>query len=108
MNLRLALYPAIALATLALSPSTVGAQFSTGPDQPLLSRFDKDGDKKLNATERRAALSAMGGGGGFYGRTVSARNGPSLAPAAVKSVPATVPLYDLGTLRTLFFQFDDD
>jgi CotH kinase protein len=109
MNLRFPVYVAIAMATVAIAPSAVRAQFSTGPDQPLLTRFDKDGDKKLNAAERRAALSALGGGGGgFYRGSASPRPGPALSPAAVESVPATVPLYDPGTLRTLFFQFEDD
>jgi hypothetical protein len=61
MTLRI--YIAITLATALFAPSAVRAQFSTGPDQPLLSRFDRDGDKKLNAAERKAAMSALGGGG---------------------------------------------
>ena len=105
MTLRI--YFAITLATALFAPSAVHAQFSTGPDQPLLSRFDKDGDKKLNAAERKTAMSALGGGG-FYRGVASARTGPKLAPDAVPSVPATVPFYDLGTLRTLFFQFEDE
>ena len=106
-KMTLSIYFAITLATALFAPSAVRAQFSTGPDQPLLSRFDKDGDKKLNAAERKTAMSALGGGG-FYRGVASARPGPKLAPAAVPSVPASVPFYDLGTLRTLFFQFEDE
>src|SRR6187200_3321977 len=110
MNQRLKRCLAIALVTAAFVPSGARAQFPFGgPDQQVLSRYDRDGDKKLNATERRAALNALGGGGvGFYRGSVAARPGPAVAPASVRTFPATVPLYDLGTLRTLFLQFEDD
>jgi hypothetical protein len=110
MNRTRTLYFAIALIAILLPH----ASRSQGRELPMVSRFDKDGDKKLNATERQAALSAMGGGGGglrglvsgfFGGGTAS---GPKISPTSVKSFPSTVPLYDLGTLRTLFFQFEDD
>jgi len=109
MNIRMKVCFAILATAFALAPSASRAQFSVGPEQPLLSRFDRDGDKKLNAAERKTALSALGGGGGgFYRGSAPSRPGPSLTPAAVRSFPATVPFYDIGTLRTLFFQFEDD
>ena len=111
MNQRLKLSFTIALATFGFSPSPVRAQFPFGgPEQAVMSRFDRDGDKKLNAAERRAALNALGGGGGggFYRGSVGARPGPAVSPASVRSYPASAPFYDPGTLRTLFFQFEDE
>src|SRR5688572_4010237 len=111
MNVRLLLSFAIALPMVVLAPPAVRAQFSFGgPDQPMLARFDRAGDKKLNAAERKAALNALGGGGGggFYRNYGGGgRPGPAVSPANVKTFPASVPFYDLGTLRTLFFQFED-
>jgi hypothetical protein len=83
-----------------------------GPGGPselaIVSRFDGDGDKRLNVTERRAAREFMESQprGGRNRMPVTAEAGPALRPAAVRPVPASVPLYDLGTLRTLFLDFD--
>jgi hypothetical protein len=96
-----------------------GPQFGFAQgEQQVLSRFDKDGDQKLNSTERQAALeflSTQGGGGGRGGRggrgfmadmgPVTA--GPTIDPASVKPVPATTNLYDAGTVRTFFITFED-
>src|SRR5262245_29058679 len=85
-----------------------------GGEQKLLAQFDKDGDKKLNAAERKAAyefVTTQGGGGmrggrgggrGFMAETGPAGPGPKIDPASVKPVPATTSLYDAGTLRTFF------
>ncbi len=85
----------------------------------LLKQFDKDGDKKLNAEERKAAREYIaanpvrgGRGGGRGGR--GGRGGPQEPPqpgvqltaADVKSY-GKEPLYDAATLRTLFFTFED-
>ncbi|MGH7462626.1 MAG: CotH kinase family protein, partial [Longimicrobiales bacterium] len=45
-----------------------------------------------------------GGRGGRGGSTEPARPGKAIAPADVK--PLTTPLYDAGTLRTLFLSFE--
>jgi hypothetical protein len=89
-------------------------------EQKLVKMFDKDGDGRLNATERAAArewLHQNGGGGGF-GRRGGPRGfgrggfggtpdpSPHLAPADVKTYPAG-SLYDLNVLRTVFFQFEE-
>ncbi|MEO8070246.1 MAG: CotH kinase family protein [Acidobacteriota bacterium] len=95
-------------------PGAGGVQTST----KLLAQFDKDGDKRLNAAERRAALAFMatqGGGrgrGGFGGgrgapAAAAAESGPKVARSAVKSFPSSISFYDLGTLRTLFLDFED-
>jgi len=95
----------IAIVVTFLFPTSSRTQ---GREQPITARFDKDGDKKLNSTERAAAMSSLGGGRGFRGGTARPAAAARITPASVKSVPATVPFYDLGTLRTLFLEFEDD
>jgi spore coat protein CotH len=91
-----------------------------GPQEQALKivkQFDKDGDKRLNATERQAALEyvkaqgngrggRMGGPRGFGGGPTSGQPGARLSPAAVKSYSGA-SLYDPATLRTVFLQFED-
>jgi hypothetical protein len=89
-----------------------------GPDQEIVATFDKNGDKRLDAGERRAAREFMesqgGGRGGFRGRGFGQapasppQPGSRLDPSSVRSVAASVPFYDLDTIRTLFFQFEND
>ena len=84
----------------------------------LLKKFDKDGDRKLNATERKAAREYLatersegrGGRRGFgfrgrqnYGTPVP---GSKLSPAEVKSFP-DAPLYQPDIIRTFFLRFED-
>ena len=83
-------------------------------DRPLVADFDKDGDKRLNAEERRAARAfiesqggARGGRGRGFGGAVSATPGPSISKSSVKPTPATVPFYDMNTVRTLFLDFEN-
>ncbi len=88
----------------------------------IVSKFDTNGDKRLDAAERKAARDYLqtnrsnGGPGGFRfrggppgfrgpGRTVEpAKPGESVSPADVKLYP-DAPLYDLDTLRTIFLEF---
>lgn len=85
----------------------------------VLEQFDKDGDKHLNAAERKAAREFLahetseGRGprrpGGFRGRNQNQEPpspGPKLTPAQVKTFP-DAPLYDSKTLRTVFLEFED-
>ena len=104
MNSRRTLPFVIAMVVTFLFPTSSRTQ---GREQPITARFDKDGDKKLNSTERAAAMSSLGGGRGFRAAARPAA-AARITPASVKSVPATVPFYDLGTLRTLFLEFEDD
>ncbi len=100
-----------------------GGPGGMGQVTKLVEKFDKDGDKRLNSAERKAAresMAAQGGrgrggrgfggrGGGFGGRGGSqepASPGLKLTPADVKSFP-DAPLYDPLTLRTLFLEFDN-
>src|SRR5687767_4952455 len=87
-------------------------------DQKLLKVFDKNGDKYLDAAERKAARAHLaslpvrgrgpGGRGGFGrgGNQEPASPGPKLSPAEVK-VYSSEPLYDPKVLRTLFLEFED-
>jgi hypothetical protein len=84
------------------------------PDIPLVARFDKDGNHRLDYAERTAAREYLAAHpemrrparGGRNARTGSP--GPKLAPKDVMSIGANVPLYDAGTVRTVFLQFDRD
>ena len=93
-------------AMLMLSYGLSAAQFPGGgfgrgvqPPQPLVERFDTDGDKRLNATERQAAkqfVESQGRGGPGRGRGFGrmggpAQAGPPVAKSSVKPAPASVP-----------------
>ncbi len=85
----------------------------------LVKQFDQDGDKRLNTAERKAAREFLakekaegrirqrgprGPRGG--GEPTPVQPGPKLTPAEVKS-GGNAPFYDEGTLRTLFFEFEN-
>ena len=84
----------------------------------LVTKFDKDGDKRLNLEERKAARdfiqkeAAEGRGqrrfGGRGNQSFEAKPGPKVSQTDVKSYPASVSLYDLKALRTLFFEFEGE
>ena len=88
--------------------------FPGGQDLPLVKQFDRDGDGRLSAAERKTARESLaqnprpGGRGGFGGRFSfgPTQPGPRLSPAQVRSYP-DAPLYDTGTLRTIFLQFEN-
>jgi hypothetical protein len=103
-------------------PPFGGGGFGRGPGGPgmqpekkIVSRFDKDGDGRLNGAERKAARewlkSDSSGEGGRFGRRrpgneEPAKPGPKLIPAEVKNHP-NAPLYDPLTLRTFFLEFEE-
>jgi hypothetical protein len=106
---------------IASAPLAVLAQRRVGPpmqqERKILKQFDKDGNKRLDAEERKAArdwLASQPAGGFGFGR----RGGPfganaeppaagkKLTPADVKSYPGA-PLYDPGALRTVFLHFEE-
>jgi len=89
-------------------------------DTKLVKQFDKDGDKVLNAVERRAAREFLqnekaegrgprrpGPRGGPFGESSSEPLAPGakISPADVKSFVAG-PLYDPAVLRTFFIEFE--
>jgi hypothetical protein len=84
-------------------------------ERAVVAQFDTDKDGRLNATERQAArqfLERSGPAGrGFGGGRGAASRPPSspgirLAPADVRNFP-NAPLYDEGTLRTFFIEFEN-
>ena len=91
------------------------------PELKLVSQFDKDGDKKLNAAERKDAREYVvrqranddsrgpggrrGGPGGRGERVEPGRPGPKISPADIKSYP-DAGLYASNVLRTLFLDFE--
>ncbi len=75
----------------------------------LLERFDADGDKRLNATERRAARASRDGSSTRPGRMGSALSSPTPGPRVTPDLVKTYgkePVYDLATLRTFFLRFE--
>jgi hypothetical protein len=115
---RLSVVGATLMVAVSMQPSS-GAQFGfqprggfgTEPELKLLKEYDKDGDGRLNREERKIARSAVGGGATqgfrpFRGTSSSGSPGRRLTPADVRPYPTT-PLYDAGTLRTIFLQFED-
>lgn len=99
-----------------------------GPALELVERFDADGDGRLDLEERRNAREAAraekpqrggpGGGPGGRGGPPGGPGGPGrgrpagtpgrkMVPADVESYP-DADLYDLGVLRTLFFEFESE
>ena len=86
------------------------------PDRQVVAQFDKNGDERLDGTERKAArewLSSQpafgpGGRGGRFGDpSAPPTAGPKLSPGDVKAHPGS-PVYDPATLRTVFLKFDAD
>ncbi len=88
-------------------------------DTKLVKQFDKDGDKRLDPGERKAAREflakekAEGRGPRRPGprgpRTDSSEpvaRGPQVSPSDVKSYPAA-PLYDPTVVRTFFLEFEN-
>jgi hypothetical protein len=102
---------------LAPSPPSAAAQGGFGfgfggPGQQeikVVAQFDKDGDKRLDGAERRAARDAMNGRPGGRSRRARAAtvSGARLAPADVKAYPGSAPVYDTSTIRTIFLQFEN-
>lgn len=86
------------------------------PDRPVVAQFDKDGDGRLNADERRAARESLGtqpagrgGRGGGRGSALGpAEPSPKFDNAEAVIYPGSMPFYDLSTLRTLFLDFEND
>jgi len=107
-------------ALVALLPFGMAAQRGGfgGPMQQqrkVLAQFDKNGDKRLDASERKAARAWLatqpaggfgGRRGGPFGNAVAPEPGRKLTPDDVKMYPSA-PVYDPGTIRTIFLQFDE-
>jgi hypothetical protein len=106
------------LLTTAFGPGPAGlAQQAPGPggrvaDLQLLRQFDQDKNGWLNRTERNAARTRLAElrparqGGPGRGAAAPIAPGRRLTPADVPK-PATTPLYDPATLRTIFIEFEE-
>ncbi len=111
---------AIGMAIVALPLAGLAQRGGFGPpmqqERKVLKQFDKNGDKRLDAVERRAAREwlasqpAMGFGrrGGPFGGGAGAPPAPgrTMTAADVKSFP-DAPVYDPAVLRTAFLEFEN-
>jgi hypothetical protein len=99
-------------------PGMMGPPGDMREERKLVAQFDKDGDNRLNAAERKAAREflakekAEGRGPRRFGPRGRNENntppepGPKLSSADVKSFGSET-LYASNILRTLFLEFDD-
>lgn len=83
------------------------------PDIPVLAKFDRNSDRRLDYTERTAAREYLAAHPELRRPVrVGARStrvgtpGPKLGPKDVRTYPASVPLYDSAALRTIFLEFE--
>ncbi len=99
-----------------------GGGFNPGAITKLVKDFDKDGDGRLDAAERKAAREQLaknprrggpfGGGGrrgpfgGGGGDSTPPKPGPKLTPEQVRNY-GNEPLYDPTVLRTIFLEFEN-
>jgi hypothetical protein len=81
-------------------------------DIPLVSRFDRNGNQVLERAERDSARVYLSAHPELRapprGRRLTkvGSPGPRLTENDVKRYPESVPLYDAGSLRTFFFEFE--
>jgi len=117
MNRRAVSAAALVLVT-AWTSQPARAQFGGfgGFDEPKLSvvaRFDKDGDKRLNDVERGAARTYLESQPSGFRRqrfgfaSTQTTSGRAMSPADLKPPFPSTPLYDAGTLRTIFIDFSN-
>ncbi len=91
--------------------------FGPGPrvERKILNQFDADSNGRLSATERQAARAELarnpverrGPRGPGGGRFETGKPGPRISPSDITPVKST-NLFDLGSVRTLFLQFEND
>lgn len=91
-------------------PAAQGAE----ADIPLVARFDTDKNKRLDYTERLAAREYLAANPDLRRAvrppSITRRGTPGarMTTADVRTYPASVPLYDPDTLRTIFLTFERD
>jgi len=114
---RRAVFAAVVALVAAWASQPTRAQFGgfagrfDEPKLSLVAKFDKDGDKRLNDSERDAARAYLESQGanrrgqrfGYVAPQVS--RGASISTADVKPPFPVTPLYDSATLRTIFITF---
>lgn len=108
-----------AAAMVALVQTPGAAQFGpaqsgggNGPEAKIVVKYDQDGDGRLNRDERAIVRTAVGASvstatGRRFRGAAAPEPGPRLTPADVRPPYPSTNLYDLGTLRTIFLEFDD-
>ncbi|MFN7922616.1 MAG: CotH kinase family protein [Bryobacteraceae bacterium] len=95
-------------------PPWGGGRGPGGPGQQrkIVKDYDRDGDKRLNAEERKAAREVLakeprrGRFGPWGGNAEPPKPNARLTPAQVKKY-GNEPLYDTGVLRTIFLEFEN-
>lgn len=98
--------------------TAASAQFGPGggfsfdqPERTLVTRFDRDKNGRLDAEERAAARQFLatqpGRRRGRFG-SATATPGRKVALSDITPPYPSTPLYDAGTLRTVFLQFERD
>ena len=83
-----------------------------GPEAKIVAKYDTDGDGRLNREERAVVRATVGAPvsavpGRRFRASAPPVAGPRLTPADVRAPYPSTNLYDLGTLRTIFLEFDD-
>ena len=103
--------------TMLVSQGDLHAQFRGGggfgggfgqQEVQVVPQFDRNGDGRLNDVERRAArsyLETQRGGNRPRFTPAPVDQGRAVTPADVKAPYPATPLYDMGTLRTIFIDF---
>jgi len=98
-----------------IAPATAGRGVpvqGAEEDLPLVAKFDRNSDKMLDYAERAAAREYLAANLALRRttRTPSITRtgtpGPRVTPTDVTIYPASVPLYDPDTLRTIFLEFE--
>jgi hypothetical protein len=91
-------------------PPVQGAEI----DVPLVARFDRNGDERLDYVERLAAREYLGAHPELRppprGQRITRTGAPGvrLTQQDVQPYDASVPLYEPTALRTIFLQFEHD
>ena len=107
----------VALAITAVSATTGTQAPVQGAEEDIrvVDRFDRNGDKRLDHRERQAAREYLVAHPELRRPVrVGQRSaqvgtpGAKLTPNDVQQYASTVPLYDAGTLRTIFLDFEHD
>lgn len=81
-------------------------------DLPLVARFDRNADKRLDYAERTAAREYLAANPGVRRPlprpriTTTGSAGPALSPKDVQQYTEKTPLYDAAAVRTLFLEFE--
>ena len=106
---------AVAITALLATTSSQAPVQGAEADIELVDRFDRNGDRRLDRSERQSAREYLIAHPELrrpvrtgQRSTQVGTPGQKLAPSEVQQYASTVPLYDAGTLRTIFLDFEHD